>query len=728
MQPLNSQTQSAAHQQPRHLWDYWGVVMKRWWLLVLTFGVAVAIAWLVTKNQEPQYRATATIEIVPPTSSGGDGMFAPAIFTDDRYLDTQVEKLRMPTTIERAVKAQKLSQLREFAGKSDGDIVKLAINKVEVSLRRNKLLMDVSLVGPDPRVLHHLANALVQEFREMQRSETRNRRETVRSDLEGRIAKLGTDIKIAEQEKRLRLEAQHYSEYTFDFVTQNETARLGEYTKKRDEVSRAVSEGRVLNEAFKAAREKAGGAVDALAQIPDVRQNPQVVAVQRQIDALGDRREQLIREGVGVSNERMRALDQEIDGLVKARMRAILDFVDGFQLSYRGKVEQLVDLERDLKGIEAKVQEVVQLHGFVDEKKVDITRATEERTTLNRRLEPILASQFEDRDIVSISQPAHEPTEPFSPNLKQNLILGAILGLLCGLALAFLLDYLDDTIRTKDELAKVADVPLLGVVPNIQGGTGDTSKKDMFAHAQPKSTISEAYRGVRTALTLSAEGPTQKVLLLTSAGPREGKTTTAINLATVLAYAGGRTLLIDADLRKPRVHKSFGVANTRGLTNLIIGHDDPVDYCMPTQVDKVDLLPSGPIPPNPSEMLGHKRMFEILARLREKYDHIIIDTPPIGAVTDAAVLATICDGVILVVHAGKTRRQIVQRGLEQLRYINAHVVGVILNNLQMGRIRYYPGYYHYYYYYSSHYGAEEAPPEQAVAPVAKDAATGDDAR
>ena len=143
----------------------------------------------------------------------------------------------------------------------------------------------------------------------------------------------------------------------------------------------------------------------------------------------------------------------------------------------------------------------------------------------------------------------------------------------------------------------------------------------------------EALADLRSALQWHLIGPLQKALLLTSAGPREGKTTTAINLATVLAYSGGRTLIIDADLRKPRIHKSFGIGNTRGLTNLIIGGDDPVALCQKTAVERVDLLPSGPIPPNPSELLGHPRMREVLRKLLDHYDHVIVDTPPIGAVT-----------------------------------------------------------------------------------------------
>jgi protein-tyrosine kinase len=193
----------------------------------------------------------------------------------------------------------------------------------------------------------------------------------------------------------------------------------------------------------------------------------------------------------------------------------------------------------------------------------------------------------------------------------------------------------------------------------------------------------------------------------------------------VLAFSGARTLIIDADLRKPRIHASFNVPNKRGLTNLIVGNDDPIPYCQHTQVERVDVLTSGPIPPNPSELLGRTRMREILARLGEHYDQIIVDTPPIGAVTDAAVIATMVDGVILVVHAGKTRRQIVSRGIEQLRYIGAPIIGVILNNLHLGRGRYHPGYYHYYYYYASHYGAEdgEARPAEPVA-TGKDANPG----
>jgi capsular exopolysaccharide synthesis family protein len=174
-----------------------------------------------------------------------------------------------------------------------------------------------------------------------------------------------------------------------------------------------------------------------------------------------------------------------------------------------------------------------------------------------------------------------------------------------------------------------------------------------------------------------------------------------------MAYSGTKTVIVDADLRKPRVHKSFELENVRGLTNLIIGDASVEDVVQPTSIENLYVLPSGPIPPNPSELLGRERMIQILEELRGRYDRILLDTPPIGAVTDAAVLGRIVDSVILVVHAGKTRKKLIERGLEQLAQIDVDVSGIVLNNLKIGRKRYYPGYYHYYYYYSSYYGSDE---------------------
>ncbi len=698
--------------QPMHLWDYWAIVMKRIWLVLLFVIASATVAWLITKSQEPQYRATATIEIRPPTVTAGDASFAPVILSDDRYLETQLDKLRMPDVLEAAVKREELTRRAEFDKKTAPEILRMALGRVEVSRRRDKYLIDVSVTGTNQRTLHHIANALVNEFCAMQVSDSQKRREAKRAEIDARIQKLASDIQIEQSEKRVTLDLANMNEQSFEYELKFQQTERETYAKERDEVRTQLIRDEPIAQAFEAAM-KAGGdtALEDLAKLPQVQLHPLVRAIQERLAVLEEERQALVRDAYDVSHPNFQAWTRENERALSERRRAIQGYVEGFMLDYRGRQQAVTRLTEMVDRATAKLQNLQLLKNKVDASNDRIQAKDRDRAAAQEEANLLLqASQpLQVPDSVVVSSQAREPMTPYAPNPRTNMIFGLVIGVVGGLGLAFLLDYLDDTVRTKDELAKVADVPLLGIVPRIDGGS-DTGKKDLFAHSEPKSTISEAYRGVRTALTLSPNASRQKVLLLTSAGPREGKTTTSINLATVLSYSGGRTLIIDADLRKPRIHKSFDLPNMRGLTNAIIVGDDPMQYVQRTVCEGVDLLPSGPIPPNPSELLGHPRMKEILTTFRGKYEYIIIDTPPIGAVTDAAVLATVVDGVILVVHAGKTRRQIVSRGLEQLRYIHANIVGVILNNLHVGRIRYNPGYYQYYYYYS-HYGAEDAPPE-----------------
>lgn len=695
--------------QPTHIWDYWAVVMKRIILVILFCVVCVGAAWFVTQRQQKLYRATSTIQILPPSVLGtSDALFTPAIVNDEVYLATQLAILSTPETIQRAVKESALETLPDFQGKSQDEIAKMAFGRIECTRRRGLYLVDVSVVGPEPKVLDDLCNALVRSFQAMQKSESKKLRDDRRAAIEAAIQAADTNIRMLQIDKTSQLAGANFAVSTFESEYEKIQSSRERFGKIDDELYAELMEMEPGVNALKAARQDPSKWTETVSQHPFIASNPKVKEVDDRIAQLRDERDAKIRGGLGENDERISAIDDQIDRTAKARARVIEDQVSSYILDFENKSKKHESLR---KQIELKTQELstaAQVKQKVDEKDAEIRRNEVNKDAAIRQREILEQHAVEEKDAVKIESNASEPTFPYSPNTTTNMTMGLVLGVVGGVALAFLLDYLDDTIRTKDELAKIApDVPLLGIVPNIEARKSEVAKKDLFAANQPKSTISEAYRGVRTALTLSARGPQQKAMLLTSAGPREGKTTTAINLATVLAFSGARTLIVDADLRKPRVHASFGLENRKGLTNLIVGEDDPVDYCQHTQIDRVDVLTSGPIPPNPSELLGRPRMREILRKLRERYDHIIVDTPPIGAVTDAAVIATMVDGVILVVHAGKTRRQIVSRGIEQLRYISAPIIGVILNNLHLGRGRYYPGYYHYYYYYASHYGADD---------------------
>lgn len=220
------------------------------------------------------------------------------------------------------------------------------------------------------------------------------------------------------------------------------------------------------------------------------------------------------------------------------------------------------------------------------------------------------------------------------------------------------------------------------------------SERNLFSHLYPKSAIAEAFRTMRTNLSFAATGQPLKVIMVTSAGPADGKTTTVVNLGVVMAQAGMRVLLMDCDLRKPVLHKYFDANNQLGVTNLLVQNLEMTDAVRATPVEGLSLLVSGPVPPNPSELLASQKMKDIMERAAGLYDMVIVDAPPVLAVTDAAVMAPRADGVILVVKSGETRIDMIRDTKSQLEKVNAHILGVVLNEVKINSDD-----YHYYYYY-----------------------------
>jgi capsular exopolysaccharide synthesis family protein len=228
-----------------------------------------------------------------------------------------------------------------------------------------------------------------------------------------------------------------------------------------------------------------------------------------------------------------------------------------------------------------------------------------------------------------------------------------------------------------------------------------TNKRPIITHLNPKSPISEAYRTLRTNLQFSMVDEPLKTLMVTSTGPGEGKSTTVANLAVTYAQAGQQVLVLDCDLRKPTMHHTFFVSNQRGLTNLLSGQCAITDVCHTTQIDNLFVLPSGPIPPNPAEMLLSKKMTALLEQLKPSFDIIIVDTPPAIAVTDAQIVSTRCDGCIIVIEAGKVKKEMALRAKASLEQVNARLLGVVLNNVDR---KHSDAYSYYYYYYGKDQG------------------------
>ena len=302
------------------------------------------------------------------------------------------------------------------------------------------------------------------------------------------------------------------------------------------------------------------------------------------------------------------------------------------------------------------------------------------------------------RNALSTLEQAPLPTAPIGPNKSATILLAAAIGFILAAAAAYLLEYLDDTMKNPEDVQKALGLTTLGAVPMMKLDDGN----ELIVVAQSQSPVSEAYRVLRTNLQFAAVGHTLDTLMVTSPGPGEGKSMTTANLAGALAQAGRRVILVDGDLHRPRQHRMFGLRNNTGLTTALIANvaGSLDDILQDTGVTGLRVLTSGPLPPNAAELLGSTRMRELLADLHTRADVVVIDSPPVTALSDAAVLAMQTDGVLLVLDAGKTRRELAKRATEALGRVQARVIGVVLNRMPARGAGYY-----YYYRYDDYYTA-----------------------
>ena len=343
-----------------------------------------------------------------------------------------------------------------------------------------------------------------------------------------------------------------------------------------------------------------------------------------------------------------------------------------------------------------------------------LTQYQNNYANLLQSYENIRLTEVQSSDSIAVVEPAQIPTQPIRPRALTNTLLAAIVGAMLALGIIFLIEYLDDRVKTPQDLYSIVDLAVLGSIARIatqeKKGLGKrkarlTAEETLVSSIQPRHPITEAYRGIRTNLQYSSVDTNLTSLLITSATPGEGKTTTAANLAIVLAQSGRSVILVDADMRKPRQHTLFELPQSPGLTDAIVAsHTPPTRYVRATNVPNLSLLTSGKVPPNPAELLGSQRMQQLIAQLHEPAEMIIFDAPPVLAVTDAQVLANQVNGVVLIIDSEQTSRATVARAVEALARTNANLLGAVLNRL----VRSPRGYYQYDQY--SAYYAETAEP------------------
>lgn len=343
---------------------------------------------------------------------------------------------------------------------------------------------------------------------------------------------------------------------------------------------------------------------------------------------------------------------------------------------------------------------------------------------LTRMKESDLSGQLRVSNL-RLLDPAVEPKLPISPRVRINLIVGLILGLILGFVVAFTVDALDNSIKSQEDVEEIPGLVFLGLMPRIPGSIISSKGKrpdpkpelDLIVHRNPKSPIAESCRAIRTNILFASTDKSMKSLVLTSPGPKEGKTTTAVSIAIAMAQSGGRVLIVDTDLRRPRLHKIFGVPGVEGITSILLGSAKIEEVIKSTEVPDLFILPCGPVPPNPAEICQGERFKTLLDELTKRFDKVILDSPPVMLVTDAVILSRIVDGTLVVARTSKTSRMSLRETVRHLNDVGGHLLGTVLNDmdLEKGGYGYYRyrryGYYRYGYkrygYGYGHYGEKE---------------------
>jgi polysaccharide biosynthesis transport protein len=691
---------------------YWRVVRKRWPILLVSTVLAVAITLVYTFRLQKIYEATCQIVIETMTPQVlqvkdvvelGTGTY----WANKEFYETQYRIIQSSAVAQRVADKLGLRTDPDFkAAAESGDpmgVARTLLGRVRVQGVKDSRIGSIVVSDTKPERAALIANAFADTYVEYNLDYKLEGAKTANSWLGEQEVDLKRKLRDSElalydfrKDRNLLAVSLNDKQSMTTETLQNVGAALARIRLKRIE----LEAGRKIIQGLQSNPEASTDSV------PEVQENEFVMTLRNAYVHVVKQKAELATR-YGVEHPKIR----EVDGMIAAAHSAYRKEIDNLLASMDNRYRSIVEQEKALaKEMESQKQEAIELSKLEVEYK-PLSRTAEE----NLKLYQLISSRQREIDLtgllrtnnVRVLERAVAPGAPVRPQPLQNLGIGLLVGLGLGIGLAYLIEALDNTLKTPNEVEALLAVPVLGLIPVIgakdeKGGASRARERDLGIFLDPKSLAAECCRSIRTNILFMSPDHPPRTIVVTSPSPQEGKTTTAANLAVTLAESGARVLVIDTDMRRPRLHQSFGVPNQSGVSTAIVGNSTLDEVIKRTEVPNLDVLPCGPVPPNPSELLHTARFAQLVRECASRYDRVVLDSPPTSAVTDPAVLGNLCDGVLLIVKGGQTTRESAVLARRQLHSANAKLLGVIINEVDFSNAAY--GYQYYYHRGYARYG------------------------
>ena len=705
--------------------DYWHILLRRKWAIISFMFIVMTLVTIISLRMQAQYESAGRIAIAreAPEVFGlhNDSVGGTTGAFDDisLLLETQVQVLqseqlslmvahKLRSGVTRAAIPEVSSATNSFTSSvtpPTPEEISLAGHLrggLGVTIVPRTQIIELSYKDPDPKMAARVVQTYIDSYLESNFDSKFQSIKQTTEWLTQQLSDLQTKVEVS-QEKLVRYERDH------NIVGVDEKQNIT--TTRLDDLNKQLTDAQ-LDRIMKQTRYE--GAKEGDAELIAKTDSGALIGKLRGTEAdLNNRLAQMLVV-YGPSYPKVQELRSQLAQTEKAISAERTKMLAGLQAEY------VVAQQRE-NMLHGEFEKQKSAANNLNESAIEYNLLKRDVDT-NRQLYEGLLQRLKEAGViaglrssnVTVIDPARVPKSPVEPNIPRNLALGFMIGLLGGIGLAAIIEMMDNTVNLPEDVETVSGLPVIGVVPETKQIVDGKSKSGhgleklalkkapalapppLLSHERPQSQAAEAYRALRTSVLLSSSPP--KVILVTSALPQEGKTTTAVNLAIVLAQRGSRVLLIDGDLRRARIHKFFKGTQTSGLSTLLNGQDEAAAVITPTLVPGLNAIFAGPAPPQPAEMLSSERMRRHLAQWRNEFDHIVIDSPPVLSVTDAALLSVESDSVLLVIRSRQTAKDALRRASELLAQVKARVQGVVVNAIDMDQP-------HYYYYYGSNYGA-----------------------